>query len=253
MNQRIYQIKRSIERESPAILTAFAVSGVITTTVLAVRATPKAMKLLNQEAYKMKCQVEEIATSEIIKIAWKPYIPAFITGSLTIVCILGSHSIHAKRNAAIAGLYSIATGALQEYQSKVVETLGEKKEQRLRDEIAQDRLDKNPINDGVIFANGDVLFYDSLSGRYFKSSMEKVRSAINTFNYELLTEMYKPVNDFYYMLGLEDVESGRSQGWNIENGQLNVYFSAKIINSENSQYHNEPCIVMTYMMEPKFL
>jgi hypothetical protein len=254
MNQTVYNVKRTITQESPSILTGLGVAGLISTTLLAVRATPIAMELVESEAYRNKCRVEELETIEAVKAGWKPYIPAVVVGGLTIACILGANSINLKRNAAIAGLYSVAVEGLREYQDKVLETVGPKKEGKIRDEIAQDRLDRKPVNDDlVIMASGDTLFFDSLTGRYFKSDMETIRRGVNDFNYELLTDMYKPLNDFYDFIGLEGTELGRAQGWNVDRGQLNINFSAKIINAEDSKWHNEPCIVMDYAVEPQYL
>lgn len=253
MNQKLIRIKSGLIRQSPSILTGLAITGVPTTVVLAVRATPAAMRLIYEESINLDTQPEDMTVMQIVKAAWKPYIPAIASGVLTIVCILGSHKIHAKRNAAIAGLYSVAVEGLKEYQRKVIDTIGEKKEQQIRDDIAQDRINRDPPEKGVIFAGGDVLFYDAFSGRYFKSDMERIRQSVNDFNLELLNEMYKPANDFYDILGLEPIDGGRNLGWNVENGLLALDFSTKLITTKGSQYEGEPCIVIGYRMEPRFL
>jgi hypothetical protein len=241
------EIKEGIVRESPTILTAFGVTGVITTTILAVRATPKALELIEAEAYRHKITKDELELKEKVRVIWPVYVPAGISATLTITCILGANSIHAKRNAAIAGLYSVATEALREYQEKVIETIGEKKAQKIKDAIAQDILDANPLGKNeVIIAGGDALFYDKLSGRYFKSSVEKIRKSQNDFNFELLNDMFKSVNEWYDMIGLPAVDMGSKQGWDVENGQLDIQFSTML--AENQ----EPCIVLTYSVSPRF-
>lgn len=252
MNKTIYYIKSSVEKQSPAILTGLAVTGVPTIMYLTAKATPIAMEAIYQKSIFLNVPIEDMKLRDKIEAAWKAYIPAGITGLLTIFCVISSHSIHVKRTAALAGLYSIATETLKEYQAKVIETIGEKKEQAIRDSIAQDKIDKEPP-DGVIFAGGEVLFYDAFSGRYFKSDMETIRRAVNDFNEELLTEMYKPANDFYDMIGLEEIESGRDMGWQVDNGLLAIDYSAKIVHAKGSKYEGEPCIVLTYRMEPRFL
>lgn len=248
MNRTLYDVKTSLAHEAPNILTGLGVTGLITTTVLAVKATPKAMEILELNAYARKIEIHQMELVEVIKLAWKPYLPTAIVGGLTIACILSANSINLKRNAALAGLYTIATESLREYQAKVVEMVGDKKEQRIRDDIAQDRLEADPIGEkNVIFAGGEALFYDSLSGRYFQSSMETVRRAQNDFNYELMQEMYKPLNEFYDFIGLEGTELGRNMGWNVDNGQLDIKFSAKLAKND------EPCVVLDYHVEPRFL
>jgi len=51
-------------------------------------------------------------------------------GAATIMCVVGSNSINARRVAALASLYSITETALDEYKAKVVETIGETKSVR---------------------------------------------------------------------------------------------------------------------------
>lgn len=247
MNETMYNIKYTFAKESPSILTAFGVVGMVSTTVLAVRATPKALELLESEAYRNKVDIHELEPLEKIKAAWKPYIPSILLGSLTAACILGANSIHLKRNAALASVYSIAAAGLKEYQEKVVETIGEKKELKIRDDIAQDRLDANPLGEReLVLAGGDALFYDSLSGRYFRSNVETIRKAQNDFNVELMTDMFKSSNDWFDMLDLKHVDMGNAQGWDIDSGLLDVQFSTKL--AEN----NEPCIVLMYSARPKY-
>ncbi len=191
---------------------------------------------------------EDLDTLDIMKVTWKEYIPALLSGILTISCIIGANSIHVKRTAAIASVYSVATEALKEYQDKVIETIGEKKEEKLRNAIDQDHLTKNPVESNeIILLKGDTLFYDKLSGRYFKSDMETVRQQVNNFNQELLQEMYKPLNEFYELIGLDNTDMGRNMGWNVDDGQLSIRYSAMIATN------SEPCIVLNYNIEPRFL
>lgn len=234
-------IKRKIIKEMPNIMTGFAVFGVASTTILAVEATKAAVRLIDIHEPKTK--------KEIIKLVWKLYIPTGMSMVLTSSCIIAANHIQAKRNAALAGLYAIAERGLAEYQAKVIETIGEKKEQLIRDGLAQDRLDKDPV-DGkqvILTGKGEYMCYDSLSGRYFKSEVETIRRVQNDFNREMLTDMYKTVNDLYDELGLEGTEMGRNTGWTVERGLLDIRFAAKIASN------GEPCIVLEYKIEPLHL
>ena len=130
--------KVMVSKRSPEILTGLGIAGMITTTVLAVKATPKAMKLLEEAKKDIfdNLDPEDIPENntdytdislkpiEVVKVAWKPYISAAITGIASISCIIGASSVHAKRNAAIAAAYNLSQTALTEYKEKVVETIG---------------------------------------------------------------------------------------------------------------------------------
>ena len=74
-----------LKAHSPTILTVIGSTGVVITAVLAVRGTPKALKLI-EEAKNTKG--DELTVGETIQVAWKPYIPATISCVSTILCIV---------------------------------------------------------------------------------------------------------------------------------------------------------------------
>jgi len=250
------QSKRALEvlnRESPTILTGLGVTGVFSTTILAVRATPTAVRLIERERRarfeEKEFDAEPITNMEKVKLTWKLYLPAALSGVTTIVCILASNRIHLQRTAALATVYAITESAFSEYQAKVVEMLGEKKEMSIRDEIAKRKLNQTPIEGQQVFITGagEHLFLDSLSGRYFRSDIETIRHCVNNFNEEMFTDMYKTLNEFYDEIGLEQTDMGRNMGWDVENGLLEVHYSAQIATT------GEPCIVLEYSIQPRFL
>lgn len=259
-----------ISKNSPTILTGLAVGGLVTTVILAVKATPTVFSLIDDEVYSRyeESNTDEtfaewlgvsksytwedrkniLTKKEIVKLTWRYYIPAAAVGTATIICIVGANSINLRRNAAIGAVYSLTEAAFKEYKDKVTETLGKGKEQKVRDEIAKDRITNNPPNNSeIIFTGkGDVLCYDSISGRYFKSDIEKIRKAKNDLNEELLHDMFVSLNDAYYALGLPNTSLGDEMGWNIDKGQIEFSFSSQL--TENG----EPCLVLDYVIEPKF-
>lgn len=233
-------------KNSPAILTAIGISGMIASTIFAVEATPKAIKLIEQ---RQKLQIEKLTPVEIVKTTWKCYIPSVVTCTLSAACIIGANSVHAKRNAALATAYTISETALREYRDKVVETIGEKKEQLVRDAIAKDKIEKNPVSKSqvILTEKGDTLCYDPWSSRYFKSDPEKLRRAINDLNYQLINEGVVTLNDFYYDIGLTETKPGEILGWNINHGgQVSFRFSSQIADDET------PCLVVEFINPPTY-
>ena len=131
-------------KKSPEILIGVGITGMISSTVMAVTATPKALILI--EAEKSKKEVDILSAKDIVKVTWKCYIPAVATGILGAGCIIGSSAVSAKRNAALAAAYTLSESTLKEYQAKVVETIGEKKEQVIKDKIAKEKVEKDPVS-----------------------------------------------------------------------------------------------------------
>ena len=242
----IKTIRSGLAKHSPAILTALGITGMIGTTVLAVKVTPKALDLIENK--KEELDKDKLTVVETVKATWKCYVPAAITCATSSACLIGASSVHTKRNAALATAYKLSESALIEYRDKVVETIGEKKEQSVRDAIAKDHVEKNPVtnNEVIITDRGYTLCYDELSGRYFYSDIEKIKKAANELNRQMLNDMYVSLNELYYELGLEGTKLGEQMGWNVDRGLIDLKFSATV------SADDRPCIVLDYRVPPMY-
>lgn len=257
-------VKIATVKHSPEILMGIGITGMVTTTVMAVRATPKALMLIEvekrrlnrellEEAKKSGCeecnQITRLEPVDLIKATWKCYIPAGITGIVSIACLIGASSVNARRNTALATAYTLSETTLRDYQKKVIETIGEKKEQTVRDAVAKEHIERDPVeNKEVIFSGrGNTLCYDSISGRYFRSDMDAIKKAENELDARLRNEMYISLNEFYYEIGLEPLSViGDDLGWNIDSGYLDLGFSSQIATD------GTPCLVIEYNPAPRY-
>lgn len=234
-------------KHSPEILTGIGIAGMITTTVLAVRATPKALELLEEK--KNEDWVDELSPLEVVKTAWRPYVPAAVTGVASVACLIGASSVNVKRNAALATAYKLSETALTEYREKVVETIGEKKEKTVRDKVAEERVKKNPVSKSevIVTNNGTTLCFDPISARYFKSSIDKIKRAENELNKQMLHDIsgYVSLNEFYDELGLDHTSVGDDLGWNVDR-LIDISFSSQL--NDNG----EPSVVLDYLVAPKY-
>lgn len=232
-------------KHSPEILTGVGIAGMITTTVLAVRATPKALLLIDDATFEKK---EALTALETVKVAWKPYVPAAVTGVASVACLIGATHVSLRRNAALATAYQLSATALSEYKEKVVETIGEKKEKAVQDAIDKDRLDKNPVtkNEVLITDRGSTLCYDPISARYFKSDIDRIKRAENELNRRMLHDIfgYVSVNELYDELGLEHIMVGDDLGWNV-NELVNIEFGSQLTDD------GQPCVVINYVVAPR--
>lgn len=151
------------------ILAIFGSIGVVATTISAVKATPKALRRI-EDAEKEKG--EELTKLEKFKHAAPAYIPTAIIGASTIACIVGANMLNTKSQASIASAYALIDHSYNEYKKKVGELYGEEAEQNVVKEIARDEYDGYiPEEDEQ---EGDQLFFDFNAMRYFKSSMDRV-------------------------------------------------------------------------------
>lgn len=246
-------LRLSLSKHSPTILIGIGITGMLTTTVLAVKATPKAIRLMDER--KDELEVDRLTPLETVKTTWKCYIPAAISGTVSIACLIGSNSVNARRNAALATAYKISETAFAEYRDKVVETIGEKKEKIVRDKVSEQQIKDNPVNktEIIVTGKGQTLFYEPLSGRYFYSDLEKIKRAENTLNKAILTDPFSSgvtLNEFYEEIGLPTTATGDTLGWNFDD-TIEIYPSAQMA-AENSEHEGEPCIVLNHTRPPRY-
>ena len=263
LTKMLGSVKVATVKHSPEILTGIGIAGMVTTTVMAVRATPKALVLIEEkrrlnyemleEAKKSGCeecnQITRLEPIDIIKVTWKCYIPAGISCIMSMICLIGANSVNTRRNAALATAYTLAESTLRDYQKKVVETIGEKKEQTVRDAVAKEHIERNPVENKevIVVGRGNTLCYDTVSGRYFRSDMETIKKAENELDARLRSEMYISLNEFYYEIGLDPLKViGDDLGWNIDNGYLDLRFSSQIATD------GTPCLVLEYGVAPRY-
>ena len=233
-----------VQDNTPAILTAFGVAGVGTTAYFTHKAALKSAETIIQ--YKSEKPDDYIYTAkEIAELCWRFYIPPVLMGVATVSCVLGAQVVSSRRQAALIGAYSLTERAFNEYREKVIQTMGDKKELAVREEIAKDRIASDPADDKMIVISGaSVLCYDILSGRYFQSDIETLRRAQNDINEQCINNMYASLNEFYAKVGLPTIPMGETMGWNTDN-MLELNFS--YIGSEDGR----PTLAVDFRNQPK--
>lgn len=229
-----------IQKNQSTILTALGVAGLVSTAALTAHATVKAVRKCDNYS-------EDLTMKERFLLTWRMYIPPVLMGGVSIACILGAHSADAKKNAAIAGLYTLTEDTLQDYRQKVQEKIGEKKEEEFYGEVVEERLKRNPVSEAKIIqtGNGETLFYDTYSGRYFKSDIERIRKAENDLNQDMLFGFsWKSLNDFYCEIGIGEIGIGEELGWTPDD-LIHVKFSSKLTED------GTPCAVIDLNAKPR--
>lgn len=253
--------KVGLTKNAPTILTVTGITAMASSTYWAVKATPKALTL------KEKAEVEKnkkagtfkgdrvndwipLTKVEIVQTCWRCYAPAFITGFLGAACLIGANSMNLRKNAALAAAYALSETNFKEYREKTLEKVGEKKEEKIRNAVAEEKITKNPVNTSTVLetGNGDTLCYDAICGRYFKSSIEKLKSALNELNMELVQDGYVSLNQYYDLIGLPDGMLGDDLGWSINDHHSTVQLdlSAQLTKDEAQM----PCMVVAFKYGP---
>ena len=215
---------RMIDKHSPAILIGCGLVGFGTTVVLVAKEAPIARDKLDEVHKELGKREEEVSKGRVIfeetKAVLPIYAPAIVSGTVACGCILASYRISSKRTAALATAYEFANSSLLEYQQKVVEKLGEKKEREIRQEIVEDKIMKNPppANTDEPYIDGMYLYYDVYTGRYFRANSVIIGKGEKEITKRLYLENWVPLNDFFWEIGIGPVEVGDDVGFDVEHG-----------------------------------
>lgn len=251
--QQIHKARFLLENHSTTILSGVGVGGTIATAVLTSRASFKAARLIDNEKEVRIIGWREgesdeppadLTKPQQVKLVWMLFLPPVAAGVTTITAIVVANKISSKKIAALAVAGGISERALQEYKEKVVAKLGERQDQKIRDEIAQERIHTNPPSGEIILAGtGEVLCYDMLTGRYFQSTVEEIKKAENEINHEMLNSMGVSLAEFHDRVGLPGTPYTDSVGWQGPD-LVKVQFSTVMSTDQR------PCIAVDFDRPP---
>lgn len=226
--------KQFAVKHAPGILMGMGTVGLGTSVILSIKAGPKAVILTEQaEMDKAKKNhagetprllMEELTWQEKLAATYKLYIPPVGMAVFSLLCFWAAHGIDIRRQAVVAGLYSTAEATLQEYQKKVVEMLGEKQADEIRQSIGDDRTEqaqKNlppPPEDYDLGSQKWCYLY----GRRFPCSYNRIKEVQNEINDLMFREMYASEADLFYKLDpsgewLRPDNAARLSGWTVDN------------------------------------
>lgn len=239
-----------IKKNAPTILSTIGAVGVVATAVMAVKATPKALTLLeNAEEQKG----EKLSKWEKVNAAGVAYIPTVLTGVATVACILGSNVLGKRQQASLMSAYALLDSSYREYKKKTDELYGEEAGKQIRAGIAKDKY----TGDVVSLDDDKELFYDFYSGRYFESTKEAVLWAQYETNRALYVNYAVGVNEFYNFLGLDELPEYESIGWSC--GQMEEMYwhpwiefdhEETIIDGDSEYNEGMKCTIIHLPLEP---
>lgn len=200
--------KRFVKKNGSTILTCVGAAGVVATTVSAVKATPKALKLIKKAE---KEKGDELSKWETIQVAAPTYIPSILIGTGTLVCIFGAHILNQRTQAALTSAYALLDQTHKEYKKKVEEMYGDSVNQEVRTELAKDKYDEEDIEEE--YDDGKTLFYDEFSKRYYRVLKETQMRAEYEINKMLSECGGASLNDYYDILKIDRQDYGEFMGW----------------------------------------
>lgn len=248
LNGMISAARIAIVKHGPDILTAAGVIGLVVSGIMAVSQTPKAVDILRNHEE----EVGELTTKEVIVDCWKYYLPSVGLAVLSVGSIIFARRIDAKRMAAWAAAYQMSENALVRLKESVKDELGEKKLKKIEDAAGNKFMEEHPIEPSNILrtGNGEHLFCDYYSGRYFYSSVPAIKALSNQFISLMLRNGYASINEWESLLGF-DTMTGFDLGFVVDQYNENKSCWEDPIDDYGPGYLGEPCGLVKFPCMPK--
>ena len=150
------------------VLTCIGAAGVVATSAMAVKATPKAIEMLKRAEEE---KGDKLTKMEIVKTAAPAYIPAAVTGVATIACVFGSNVLNKHQQVAMASAYALLDRTYKAYSNKVEELYGEESSAEIKEALAKDEYEDYTRED----TSGEkTLFWDFNTMQYFEAPFDEV-------------------------------------------------------------------------------
>ena len=198
------KLKSFVIENLPSILTGVAVAGVVETVYLAVKATPKALAIIEE-------MEAERTRKAIFKETWKCYVPMASVGLGTLACIVGANHMHLSKEAGMMAAYSVIGNKFADYR----ERSGEKHDQKIMKQIQKDYISEVEKPDRPLEI-GKMWVYEPESKQYFQATTEQILWAELTANKMFHNQGWLSFNQFLDLLPeAKRVEWGDHTGWYI--------------------------------------
>lgn len=245
------RIGLKMKKHSPEILVASGIVGVVTSTVMACKATTKIDEVITESKAHVdmtKKYVEDNGFSEKytetdykkdltimytqrgLQLA-KLYAPAVILGTVSITAILAGHNILRKRNVALAAAYATVDKGFKEYRGRVIKRFGEELDKELKYNIKAKEVDeikvdektgkeevvKKTVNvaDPSTYSDYARFFDDGCTGwtKDPEYNLMFLKDQQRYANDRLKTKGCLFLNEVYDMLGIPRTKAGAIVGW----------------------------------------
>lgn len=225
-------IGKWLKQNASTLLTCLGAGGVVTTVVLAIKATPKAMdKLQTAQIDKGEdildgrregevvrnddgsLQLPKLTILETVQVCWKEYLPTIAIGAGSLVCIFGSNVLSRRQQASMAAAYTALASAFEGYRDKVKAICGPDTDEMIQRAIEQEKQDEEDDRPPWDEVQTFYLECNGCSAKFFERTMEQVMRAEYEANRLFILKGSLTLNEFLQIMDLPKVETGDSVGW----------------------------------------
>ena len=247
-----HRVGFQIKKHSPEILLVTGITGVVTSAVMACKATTKVDAIVEETKKSIDMIHEGMEAGNICDVEYteedgkkdlaivyiqtgakfaKLYGPSVLLGLTSIGCILASNNIIHKRNVALSAAYTAIDRSFKGYRSRVIERFGESMDRELRyniktQEVKETVVDEETGKKKTVKSTVSVVdpntysdyarFFDEYCAGWTKDAeynLMFLRQQQNYANELLKSRGHLFLNEVYDMLGIDRTKAGNIVGW----------------------------------------
>lgn len=170
VSRSFHKVGFKIKKHSPEILVVAGVTGIVTSTVMACKATTKVNDIVDEAKETIEKihdsadkglhtsdgeeYTQEVANKDLaivyVQTGWKfvkLYGPAVAIGAVSIGCMIGSNRILRKRNVALAAAFKAVDTSFKEYRSRLIDRFGKDLDRELRFGIKAKEVEERVVDE----------------------------------------------------------------------------------------------------------
>lgn len=271
IKEALHIAKGIYTKHGTKIMTGVGAVGLVITVGLAIEATVKAVKDVEEEKEKRFVEQENnedklagtdyiyesrdevvIPKKEILKLVWRRYIKTVAMGSVSIACIIGAEIQNERIKNSLLAAYCVAEASLDSHKEAISEVLREDEnlDVDINKKAAENLAAKNPAGySAIIEGQGDILCQEAYTGRWFRTTSARFNMYQAKINELLVNRNYVSLNDFYGILGVPQTSYGHDVGWSAYGNEPTEFIHFREFRDQSTGL--EPYILIDFIEEPK--
>lgn len=191
------------------------------------------------------------------KVLGKRYLPTLVMAAGAIACVIFSQKASAVKYAAAMGMLSTTAGRYDRVRDKIRKVLGEEEAVGLDRDILKEEAEEKFCDLDMTLAcgeiedtgDGDILFWEPISSKYFYSSTRALQDALNKAGH-IRERKDISFNKLLALMGLEGVSNGNDIGWKKGENIIDFWFHNNDIEVDDD---TRPLTIIDWITSPTYI
>lgn len=214
-----------LKNNKAPILIWSGVAALFGATIASIPMTVKATHAVDKK--KKELNKDKLSTKDYFSTIWKYYIPTAVCTTVSFPLIIMGNKEYGKKLASFAAYASATATSLQKLEEKIPQVVGKENEQKIKEAVAQDKVDKAPVQNPSLLVAGDSdqLFYEPITNQYFRSTINKMDKLKNQLTNRLCGSTFGEVyfDEFLQEIGLEGSQATEYMEWSTEGSDTSTH------------------------------